>query len=117
MCLINAVDDHMPPVVKAAIGIGIVDLGPKMRVVRDQFERIATFLRLRHPNFRTPPRKACMSSLAAAAVLKARDPVTGLPTLKLDVKDHHSTAKKARTLMKMSFLNDLSSHHIQQGQA
>ena len=40
-----------------------------------------------------------MSSLAAAAVLKARDPVTVPPTLKLDLKDRHSTARKARTLI------------------
>ena len=53
--LINAVDDHVPPMMEAAIVVGIVDLGPEARIVGDQleqiFERIAILLRLRHPEF------------------------------------------------------------------
>lgn len=53
--LIDAVDDHMPSMVKATIAVSIIDLGAKTRVVRDQlehiFERISIFLRLRHPEF------------------------------------------------------------------
>ena len=53
--LIDAVDDHMSPMVEAAIVVRIVDLGPKTWIVRDQlehiFERITILLRLRHPEF------------------------------------------------------------------
>lgn len=51
--LIDAVDDHMTPMVEAAIVVGIVDLGPQTRIVRDQlehiFERIAILLCLWYP--------------------------------------------------------------------